>query len=114
MIERQGFIRCFRHNLVEIRAASKEAIYWHIDTDEEIAMNFDLIPVTPPMSATDFVSGIELAGEGGWVEVDKHTLQHTRFANVFEIGDASNLPTSKTGDAVRKQAPVLVRNLLSR
>jgi sulfide:quinone oxidoreductase len=41
-------------------------------------------------------------------------LQHTRFANVFEIGDASNLPTSKTGDAVRKQAPVLVRNLLSR
>ena len=40
-------------------------------------------------------------------------LQHTRFANVFGIGDASSLPTSKTGAAVRKQAPVLVSNLLS-
>jgi sulfide:quinone oxidoreductase len=40
-------------------------------------------------------------------------LQHLRFANVFALGDASNLPTSKTGAAVRKQAPVLVSNLLA-
>ena len=35
--------------------------------------------------------------EGGWVDVDKHTTQHTRFPNVFSLGDVSNLPTSKTG-----------------
>jgi sulfide:quinone oxidoreductase len=45
--------------------------------------------------------------------VDKYTLQHTRFANVFSLGDCSNLPTSKTGAAIRKQAPVVVANLLA-
>jgi sulfide:quinone oxidoreductase len=82
-----------------------------MDTDEEMVIKYDLIHVTPPMSAPDFISGSELAGEGGWVEVDKHTLQHVRYANVFSLGDASSLPTSKTGAAIRKQAPVLVKNL---
>jgi sulfide:quinone oxidoreductase len=47
------------------------------------------------------------------VDVDKHTLRHARYPNVFGLGDASNLPTSKTGAAVRKQAPVVVSNLIS-
>ena len=111
--QRKGVEPRFRHNLVEIRSASKEAVYRHMDTDEEIVIKYDMIHVTPPMSAPDFVAGSELADDGGWVDVDKHTLQHTRFANVFGIGDASSLPTSKTGAAVRKQAPVLVSNLLS-
>ena len=47
------------------------------------------------------------------MEVDKFTLQHPRFANVFSLGDAAGLPTSKTGAAIRKQAPVAVENLIS-
>lgn len=47
------------------------------------------------------------------MEVDKHTLQHARYPTVFSLGDCSSLPTSKTGAAVRKQAPVLVANLLA-
>ncbi|TWT49309.1 Sulfide dehydrogenase [flavocytochrome c] flavoprotein chain precursor [Rubripirellula amarantea] len=111
--QRKGVEPRFRHNLVEIRSASREAIYRHMDTDEEIVIRYDMIHVTPPMSAPDFVSSSELASEDGWVDVDKYTLQHTRFANVFGIGDASSLPTSKTGAAIRKQAPVLVSNLRS-
>lgn len=65
------------------------------------------------MSAPDFVAHSALAGEDGWVDVDKHTLQHTRFANVDGIGDASSLPSSKTEAVIRKQAPVLVSNLLA-
>lgn len=110
---RKGVEPRFRHNLVEIRSGSKEAIYRHMDTDEEIVIKYDMIHVTPPMSAPDFVSSSELADDGGWVDVDKHTLQHTRFNNVYALGDASSLPTSKTGAAIRKQAPVLVSNLLS-
>jgi sulfide:quinone oxidoreductase len=53
-----------------------------------------------------------LADEAGWVDVDKNSLQHKRFANVFALGDCSNLPTSKTGAAIRKQAPTVVTNLL--
>lgn len=110
---RKGVDTRFRHNLTEVRAASKEAVYRHMDTDEEIVIKYDMIHVTPPMGAPDFVANSELASEAGWVDVDKYTLQHTRFANVFGLGDASSLPTSKTGAAIRKQAPVVVKNLLS-
>jgi sulfide:quinone oxidoreductase len=72
-----------------------------------------MIHVTPPMSAPDFIKRSPLANETGWVDVNKNTLQHVRYANIFSLGDASSLPTSKTGAAIRKQAPVLVKNLLA-
>jgi sulfide:quinone oxidoreductase len=74
---------------------------------------FDMIHVTPPQSAPDFIKNSVLANEAGWVDINKNTLQHNRFANIFSIGDASSLPTSKTGAAIRKQTPVLVENMLA-
>ena len=44
--------------------------------------------------------------------VDIHSLQHKTFSNVFGLGDVAALPTAKTGAAVRKQAPVVVDNIL--
>ena len=102
-----------KHNLVEIRPDQKEAIFEHLDTKERVAISFDMIHVTPPMSAPDIIKSSTLANAAGWVDVDKYTLQHPKFLNVFPIGDCSGLPTSKTGAAVRKQVPVLVQNLIS-
>ncbi len=65
------------------------------------------------MSAPDCVKQSLLADSAGWVDVDKYTLQHTRYPNIFGLGDASSLPTSRTGAAIRKQAPVLVKNLVA-
>jgi sulfide:quinone oxidoreductase len=65
------------------------------------------------MSAPDVVKQSPLANQAGWVDVDKNTLQHVRYANIFALGDASSLPTSKTAAAIRKQAPVLIKNLLA-
>lgn len=65
------------------------------------------------MSAPDFLKKSTLGNAGGWVDVDKHTLQHVRYPNIFSAGDCTSLPTAKTGAAVRKQAPVLVSNLLA-
>lgn len=113
VVKRKQIDTKFRHNLIEIRAAAKEAVYRHMDTNEEIVLNYDMIHVTPPMSAPDFVAKSPLADSAGWVDVDKFTLQHVRYDNVYSLGDASSLPTSKTGAAVRKQAPVLVANLLA-
>jgi sulfide:quinone oxidoreductase len=76
-------------------------------------MRYDMIHVTPPMSPPEFVRTSALANADGWVEVDKHSLQHVRYPEVFGLGDASNLPTSKTGAAIRKQAPVVVANLVA-
>jgi Transposase len=49
----------------------------------------------------------------GYVQVDQYTLQSPRWPNVFALGDAASLLTSKTGAAIRKQAPVVVANLLA-
>ncbi len=49
----------------------------------------------------------------GYVEVNKNTMQHIRFPNVFALGDCTNAPCSKTGAAIRKQAPVVVQNVMA-
>jgi sulfide:quinone oxidoreductase len=103
----------FKHNLVEVRSATKEAVFEQLDTREQIVVPYDMLHVTPPMSAPDVIKNSPLANAGGWVDVDKFTLRHPRFENVFALGDCSGLPTSKTGAAIRKQAPVVVDNLLA-
>lgn len=113
IIAARGIETMFGHDLVEVRSATKEAVFVDKASGNRVAVKFDMLHVTPPQSAPDFVKGSPLAGPGGWVEVDKHTLQHVRYPNVFSAGDASSLPTSKTGAAVRKEAPVLVENLLA-
>ncbi len=107
-------IECrFRHELIAIRSEVKEADFKNLETQEIVTLPYDLLHVTPPMGPPGFIASSPLADAGGWVDVDKETLRHSRFANIFALGDCSNLPTSKTGAAIRKQAPVVVKNLLS-
>jgi sulfide:quinone oxidoreductase len=73
---------------------------------------FDLIHVTPPMSAPAYIKDSGLADAAGWVNVDKHTTRHVDFANIFSLGDSSSLPTSKTAAAVAAQSSVTVQNIL--
>ena len=113
VLERKGIDARFRESLVAVDGAAREATFENLDTKERTTIHYDLLHVVPPMSAPDFIRSGPLANADGWVDVDKDTLQHVRFANVFSLGDASSLPTSKTGAAIRKQAPVLVKNLVA-
>lgn len=74
-----------------------------------------MLHVVPPQSAPDWIKASPLAVQDakGYVDVHKHTMQHTRWPNVFALGDAGSTPNSKTGAAIRKQAPVVVENLRS-
>lgn len=106
----------FMVKLTAVDGENKKASFIGIgedNKDKEYVVDFDMIHVTPPQSAPDFIRNSELVNAAGWVDVDKHTLQHVKFANIFSLGDSSGLPTSKTGAAIRKQAPVVVENLLS-
>ncbi len=103
------------YNLTEINGPNRQATFVGFgehNNNEVHKVNFDMIHVTPPQSAPDFIRSSVLANSAGWVDVDKNTLQHVRYANIFSLGDAAGLPISKTGAAIRKQAPVLVQNLL--
>jgi len=106
----------YRHDLIAVDGNNKTATFKVTDENgisSEITKHFDMLHVTPPQSAPDFIAKSPLANEKGWIDVDKYTLQHVRYKNIFGIGDATSTPNGKTGAAVRKQAPVLVNNLLS-
>jgi sulfide:quinone oxidoreductase len=113
VLKRKGIDTRYKHNLVELRPEKKDAVFKDLETGEDVVMHYDMIHVTPPQCAPDFMKGSPVANADGWVDVDKITLQHSRFPNVFALGDASSLPTSKTGAAIRKQAPVVAKNLIA-
>ena len=116
VIARYGIQTQFFVKLDEIDGPNKKAKFVGIgesNKDQEYWVEYDMIHVTPPQSAPDFIKTSPLANAAGWLDVEKHTLQHNKFKNTFGCGDAANLPASRTGAAIRKQAPVLVSNLLA-
>ncbi len=111
VLERKGLSPSYEHILREIDPERKVATFEH--NGKMVEKEYTMIHAVPPMSAPDFISKSGLANEAGWVDVDKYTTQHSKFKNVFSLGDCSSLPTSRTGAAIRKQAPVTVKNLVS-
>lgn len=116
VIARYGIHTKFFVKLAEIDGPAKKAKFVGIgegNKDQEYWVAYDMIHVTPPQSAPDFIKNSPLANATGWVDVEKFTLQHVRYKNIFGCGDAAGLPVSRTGAAIRKQVPVLVENLLA-
>ena len=59
--------------------------------------------VTPPQSATDVVRNCkQLVDDSGWIDIDKESMQSTRYPNVFAVGDNINAPTAKTAASCRE------------
>ncbi len=87
-----------------------------LEGDMTFVVPYDMLHLAPPQSAPDFVKNSPLAHQEGpskgWMNVDINTLQHNAYKNVFGLGDVAALPTAKTGAAIRKQAPVVVANIL--
>jgi len=102
----------FGHNLVAVDGAAKTATF-ELSDGGTVTEQFDMLHVTPPQSAPDVIKQSPLADADGWLEVDRHTLQHPRYANVFGLGDCTNTPNAKTAAAVRCQFPVVTANLLA-
>lgn len=106
----------FNQRLEEIDGVNKKAKFVDISEQnkgEVTWVDYEFIHVTPPQSAPDFIMNSPLANAGGWVDVNKHTLQHTKYSNIFSLGDVSGAPTSKTGAAIRKQTPTVATNLIA-
>lgn len=115
MVDKYGIVLNFKHDLIEIDSEKKLATFKLTNSwgTVSVTKKYDMIHVTPPQSAPDFIRSSPLADDKGWIDVNKYTLQHVRYANIFALGDATNTPNAKTGAAVRKQVPVLVQNLIS-
>ena len=124
----------FGHDLIAIDAENKKATFLHkyqvqgeydkdleeydmIDKEEEVVMEYDFIHISPPTAAAGAVADSLLAWQKGtakgWLEVDRETLQHRRYKNVFGIGDVCGIPIGKTGGSARHHGPVVVSNLIA-
>lgn len=66
---------------------------------------YELLHIGPPCSAPEVIrNSPALVDQSGFVNVNKSTLQHMKYPNIFGIGDCTNLPTAKTAAAVGTHA----------
>lgn len=115
-VERYNCKLNFNETLVAIDGPGHKAWFDVKNGDgavQRVERDFDMIHVTPPQQAPDFVRNSPLADAAGWVEVSPETLQHSRYGNIFGLGDACSAPNAKTAAAIRKQAPTVALNVLS-
>lgn len=118
VVEDNHILTHFGANTLAIDGKSKTVLYEQKNAEGEIvqkSLNFDMCHAVPPQSAPDFIKKSPLADPNnalGYVEINKNTMQHSRYSNIFALGDCTNAPCSKTGAAIRKQAPVVVENTL--
>jgi sulfide:quinone oxidoreductase len=102
--------------LVEVNGDQRQAVILDAKTGTKETIDYAMLHAVPPQSAPEWVKHTPLADPAspfGYVQVDKYTLQSPTWPTVFALGDVANLPTSKTGAAIRKQAPVVATNLLA-
>ncbi|WP_186388069.1 MULTISPECIES: FAD/NAD(P)-binding oxidoreductase [unclassified Stappia] len=112
LFEERGFDTVKNHVMVAIDPGKRIATFDTPEGRKEIG--YDFTNVIPPMRAPDairFNSPLSWQ-EGpfaadGWVEVDKHSLRHLRYPEVFAIGDIAGVPKGKTAASVKWQVPVV-------
>ncbi len=79
---------------------------------DEREVPFDLLVTIPLNMGADFIAGSGLGDELNFVSVNKETLQSTKYANVFAVGDATNIPTSKAGAVAHYELDLFPQNFL--
>ncbi|CAL1271672.1 unnamed protein product [Larinioides sclopetarius] len=102
------------HNLVEIKPESKEAVFQKLGAEGSSGteiLKYEMLHITPPMVPPPSIRESALADGSGFMDVNKNTLQSTKFDNIFGLGDCTNIPTSKTMAAVASQSGVMAQNL---
>jgi sulfide:quinone oxidoreductase len=94
-------------------AGHKVAVTSLAEGGTDTTLPYDVLHVAPRQSAPDWIksSPLSTGDANGYVDIDKHTMQHVRYPNIFSLGDAGSSPNSKTGAAIRKQAPVVADNI---
>ena len=91
-----------------------------VDNDEkklisydELEVSFDVLTVVPVNMGDEMIERSGLGDDMNFVPTDKETLQSNKHENIFVLGDASNIPTSKAGSVAHFAAEILFDNLMS-
>jgi hypothetical protein len=90
----------------------KIAVFRNVDTNEIIEKDFNTGCINPTSKPNSLIADSGLADAGGMMDVNKYTLQHKKFENVFSFGDAVGFETTRTQSAAYAQNPIIKNNLL--
>jgi sulfide:quinone oxidoreductase len=82
-----------------------------VSYDEE-EVEYDLLVTIPVNKGAEVIGRSGLGDELNHVLVDKHTFQSKKYENIFALGDAANLPTSKAGSVAHFASEVFVDNFI--
>lgn len=74
---------------------------------------FDALTIVPLNMGDSLIERSSLGDDMNLVPTDKGTLRSIKFENIFVLGDASNIPTSKAGSVAHFSAEILLENILS-
>jgi len=89
------------------RVEGNQIISW-----DERTVDFDLLVTIPLHSGADFVKSSDIGDDLGFVRVNKGTLQSEKYPEIFALGDAANVPTSKAGAVAHFESESLSDNIL--
>src|SRR5712691_11810003 len=74
---------------------------------------YDLLVLVPPHRGQKVIERSGLGDERGWIPVDKNTLRHVNFPDVWAIGDTTNIPISKSGSVAHYEATVAAAEIVA-
>lgn len=94
-------------NIGRVDNDEKKIVSW-----DEIEVPFDLLVTIPTNKGADYIEKSGLGDELNFVLTDKFTLRSKDFENIFIIGDAVNLPSSKAGSVAHFQSDILYENFM--
>ncbi len=80
---------------------------------DEKEIPFDVLTIIPVNMGSEMIERSGLGDDMNYVETDKHTLQSVKHENIFVLGDASNIPTSKAGSVAHFSGEILFENIMS-
>lgn len=86
----------------------KQIVSW-----DDKTIDFDLLVTIPTNMGDPVIEKSGLGDELNFIPTHKHTLQSEAHENIFVLGDATNLPTSKAGSVAHFEAEILVENILN-
>ena len=75
-------------------------------------VDYDLLVSIPLHAGAEVIADSGLGDDSGFVPTDRHTLRSQQWPDVFVLGDATDLPSSKAGSVAHFQAEVLTQNVL--
>lgn len=77
------------------------------------SLSYDLLIMVPPHRGADVIIRSGIGDSDGWIPTDKNTMKVQGYDNVYAIGDATNIPVSKTGVTAHLEAMVAADNIVS-